>query len=221
MKNPPAPLLAVPTACEMEPLLHYAGLSGWPRLITGIGPGATALNLTRFLERNGKHTVILAGLAGAFPDTGASPGWLCVATSEAYADLGRCGPDSVEPVRIKGEKIPLFFPLEQHLDRLLPPGFPDLPGIFAGPMITVCCTSGTRTRVEYFRKKFGCVAENMEGAAAAQVCREYDTPMLELRGISNWAGDQDKTNWQIQPALEKLSNALKILHEHWQKEKTE
>ncbi len=215
MKSFPPPLLTVPTAYEMELLLQYTSLPDWNRLITGIGPGATAMNLTRFLEKNGDRTVVLAGLAGAFPDTGTAPGRLCIATSEAYADLGRCTHDSVEPIRIMGKNELRAFPLEKHLDILLPPGLTDTHEVLSGPMITVCCTSGTRARVQMFKERFGCIAENMEGAAAAQVCQEYNVPMLELRGISNWAGDQDKKNWLIVPALERVSKILQILAEYW------
>ncbi len=212
----PLPALAVPTSFELELLLHYPGTPDWPRIVTGVGPGEVAMNITRFLERKGAHTIILAGIAGAFPGTGPRPGDVCVATSEAYADLGRCTPGGIEPITVDGAPISGVFPLENHIEKLVPQGIFERFGLVRGPMVTVCCASGTEERIRQLKTRYGCVAENMEGAAAAQVCQEYRVPFLEVRGISNWTGDLDHDNWVIEPSLQAVSRVLEALDENWQ-----
>jgi len=44
-------------------------------------------------------------------------------------------------------------------------------------------------------------AEEMEGFAVALACRLFRIPCTIIRGISNTAGDRDKTHWQIEAPL--------------------
>jgi futalosine hydrolase len=55
----------------------------------------------------------------------------------------------------------------------------------------------------------------MEGAAVAQVCLRYQVVFLELRGLSNWAGDRNKKRWQLERALDTCQRALLYLLEFW------
>jgi futalosine hydrolase len=174
-------------------------------LICGVGPGATALELVRFLERKGPHTVILAGVAGGYRGSGVELEDVCIAASEAYGDLGRCVTDRVEPLEISGEVLPTTFPLEAGWRPLFPTGFLDGLGVREVPMVSVSCASGTRERAGRLRSKFGACAENMEGAAAAQVCAAYGLPLVEIRGISNWAGDLEHRNWKMGNALRRTA----------------
>jgi futalosine hydrolase len=45
------------------------------------------------------------------------------------------------------------------------------------------------------------VAEEMEGYAVALAARRFGVPAVIVRGISNRAGDRDRSRWQIHPAL--------------------
>jgi len=46
--------------------------------------------------------------------------------------------------------------------------------------------------IELIRKRLGTYAEEMEGAAAAQVCKSYGIPFLSIRNLSNseWSGEE-------------------------------
>jgi futalosine hydrolase len=55
----------------------------------------------------------------------------------------------------------------------------------------------------------------MEGAAVAQVCLRYQVVFLELRGLSNWAGDRNKKRWQLERALDNCQKAVLYLLENW------
>ena len=64
-----------------------------------------------------------------------------------------------------------------------------------GPSLTVSMVSGDRqTAKERFEQRRA-FAENMEGTAVAQACVRFNIAMVECRGISNWAGDRNKTRW--------------------------
>jgi futalosine hydrolase len=51
----------------------------------------------------------------------------------------------------------------------------------------------------------------MEGAAVAQICRAYDVPFLELRGISNRVEERDLSRWRKKEAAEGAQRAVLAL----------
>ena len=58
------------------------------------------------------------------------------------------------------------------------------------------------------------MAEDMEGFGVALACRLGGVPLGIVRGISNDAGDRDKSRWQIPAALTAAAElALRILAE--------
>jgi futalosine hydrolase len=204
-------LVASPTAFEMQAFDSIARSFGCSRLVCGLGPAATALELVRFVERMGLHTVILTGLAGAYPGSAVGLEDVCLADSEAFGDLGRCGPSGIEPVSIEGEDRPIVFSLHSARTSLLPPGFLEEQGIRCVPMVSVSCATGTCERARELQARFGAGAENMEGAAAAQVCAAYDVPLLEFRGISNLVGELDRRRWRTAEALDKTRHVLEAV----------
>lgn len=57
-------------------------------------------------------------------------------------------------------------------------------------------------------------AEDMEGFAVAMACRLRGVPLDIVRGISNAAGDRDRSHWQVSAALEAAGRlALQIMAE--------
>lgn len=57
-------------------------------------------------------------------------------------------------------------------------------------------------------KKYDPTIESMEGAALHYVCREFNIPFIQLRAISNYVGERDKSNWKIQEAIENLNQTI-------------
>jgi futalosine hydrolase len=49
----------------------------------------------------------------------------------------------------------------------------------------------------------------MEGAALHLVCLENKIPFLQIRGISNWVGERDKSQWKIPEAAEAVAHSIK------------
>ena len=52
-------------------------------------------------------------------------------------------------------------------------------------MITSSLMTGRDAEAEVLARRWGALAESMEGAAAAHICALYGVPFLEIRGISN------------------------------------
>jgi futalosine hydrolase len=94
---------------------------------------------------------------------------------------------------------------------------PPAPRIHVGPFVTVSAVSGSPARARILANRYRALCENMEGGAVAQVCLRYRVPFLEIRGLSNRAGDRNKKRWQLSKALNNSQRALLYLLENWDK----
>ena len=73
-------------------------------------------------------------------------------------------------------------------------------------LLTCGSASGTSDDAAWRRAKYPAAqAEDMEGFAVAAACRLSHIPLRILRGISNDAGDRDKSHWKIEDAMQSVS----------------
>ncbi len=70
-----------------------------------------------------------------------------------------------------------------------------------GPCVTASRVTGLLAEGEEVARRWGAVAESMEGAAAAHICALYGVPFLEVRGISNLVVDRDRASWEMDRAV--------------------
>lgn len=204
-------LLAAATELEMNPAVRaLAPEKGWLKLVTGVGCLETAANLSRFLSGPQGAAVIAVinfGVAGAFLDTGVGLLDICLAESEAVADLGVCHGDEVRPLT----EVPVPDNLlmdRQFLSRaqaaLADSGIP----FHRGSFVSVNSVSGTAARGNFLRDRFRAICENMEGAAVARICRDFSRPCLELRCISNMVEDRDLSRWRLEESVARCAEGL-------------
>jgi futalosine hydrolase len=202
------------TEIEMIPFLVESKAMAFPcqTLVTGVGPVETALRLTRFLCESDDlfEAVLHFGVGGAYilPDQSRQPELLdiCLADQEVAGDLGICLENSMEYLdsSLTGEIVytidnALLLRCRALLDRF---GIKYHTGVF----VSVNSITGTRARGEMLRSKWDGLCENMEGAAAARVCREFSLPYAELRSISNYIEDRDSSTWRLQDACQKAAH---------------
>ncbi len=171
--------------------------------------------------------VLQSGVAGAFPGRGkeSSPGVgdLVFATEEIYSDTGSSSPDGWRSAGELGLPIAQVHGIESGGRFVLDAGLVrtavrtametvgrieegkrpgDRPAVYAGPCVTTSRTTGVQTEGAAIARRWGALAESMEGAAAAQVCALHGVPFLEVRGISNLVVDRDRAAWEIARAGE-------------------
>ena len=127
-------------------------------------------------------------------------------TSEGWLDLEDIGLPLVDE---GGRRYFSRFPVPAEYVEMAVgvSNMPGMPVVRQGVFLTVCTVTGTAARGEELFRRFGAVCENMEGAAAAQTTLLYGVPFVELRGISNIAGDRDRAGWDIALAC---SNCAKV-----------
>ncbi len=168
----------------------------------GIGQVNMAIQLTRLLSAHTPTAVLLCGCGGSYPDSGLQVGSLALAMSETFGDLGVATTAGFIPLeQLKLPQNPQLAPITQQffpLDSdLLNWAQKILPEAICGAFVTVNCCSSNPDLSIGLQHRCGGICENMEGAAVAQVCAEFDIPLLELRGISNPTGTRDLQQWDI------------------------
>jgi len=185
--------------------------------ISGIGKVNAAVVSTLLLERFSPRLVVNIGCGGAYRGSGLQVGGLAVAIAEVYGDEGVLTLDGwhsleligIPSVERKGNRYSNEFPLSmQTATRVFQfaasLGLP----VKRGKFITVSTCSGTSNRGDELYSRFGGICENMEGAALAHVALLYDTPMLEVRGISNMVEDRDISKWDIPLSVEMVQRFI-------------
>jgi len=185
--------------------------------LTGIGKVNAAIVSTHMIERFRPSLVVNTGCGGAYSGSGLCVGDLAVATVEIYGDEGVLTVDGwhtleiigIPSVERKGNRYSNEFPLsmEQSAKVFQFASSLCLP-VKRGKFVTISTCSGTSLRGDELEKRFGGICENMEGAAVAHAALLYDTPFLEVRGISNMVEDRDISKWDIPRSVEMVQRFL-------------
>lgn len=194
-------------------------------LHTGIGIASAASNLTRLLEKITPELILAFGCGGSYPASNLKNGDLAIATSECFGDLGAASDQGFMPLCNMGlpacqpplfvQSINLETAGQKEALHILQHA-PELSDrrIQAGAFVTVNTVSGTAELSLQWENNYSGICENMEGAALAQVAREYAVPLLELRGISNPCGTRDKAQWSLSLGIESAQmGVLRLLKE--------
>ena len=173
----------------------------------GVGMLANAVSLSRLVFEERPDLIIQVGIAGCF-DTTVTLGEVLVIKEEILGNTGVEEEGRWKDIfDLKLEK-PGYPPFERkrlpnhHLEKY---NLLKLPEVAA---ITVNEVSTNAQRIQQLVKKYNPVLESMEGAALHYVCREMNIPFLQMRSVSNYIGERDKTKWEIGKAINNLNNSV-------------
>ena len=203
-------LLIAATAKEIEPFFEYYRNTRKPQnidvLITGIGLTATTYRLLKQLQLKPPDLVIQAGVAGCF-DKKIPLGTVVAVKKETIADQS-----VIELKKLKTlfdlQLIPHDqFPfkkgwLENNNEALKKLKLKKVDAISVNEITT------SRQRVSFYEESFKPVIESMEGAALHYTCLMEKIPFLQLRSISNYIAERDKTKWEMKRSIVNLNKEL-------------
>lgn len=184
-------------------------------LITGVGILESSYTLMRYLRNNTPDYIVQFGIAGSF-DTAIPLSSVVLVVKDRVADtivmevngyktLEELGFQSLNasPYSNGWLENPLF--LKQSASWI-PTRFQWVAGV------TVNEISTDPLKMDYFRNRYKATVESMEGATMHYIALCESIPFLQIRAISNHAGDRNKENWHIKTAITALQDAsLEIL----------
>jgi len=185
----------------------------------GVGKANAAAATAHLLTQNSPDLVISFGCGGSYPGGDLAVGDLAVATEALYGDEGVMGPEgfldmkTLDLALLQNEDGPVFgrFPVDSSIVETLRSILASAMAprrVGFGPVVTVSTCSGTLTAGQALARRTGGIAENMEGAAVAQVCALFGVPFLEFRGISNLVEDRDRSRWDLAAGSETAQKAV-------------
>jgi futalosine hydrolase len=174
---------------------------------SGVGMLSSAVAFTRLALEDKPDLVIQIGIAGTF-NKKLALGKVVVVNEEILGDIGVEEDGNWKDIfDLKLEKSS-YHPFEK---RKLPNPWLSKYNLLKLPevnAISVNEISTNKQRIEVLSKKYKPTIETMEGAALHYVCRETNIPFLQIRSISNYVGERDKSKWKINHSIEQLNKTV-------------
>jgi futalosine hydrolase len=203
-------LLCASTEFEIKPIIDFIkqeNISNINILITGVGMVATTYSLTKTISNKRPDFILQAGVGGCLnkklPLTK-----IVLVENENIGDLG---------VEENGVFKTLF-----DLNLLEKNSFPWRNGKLANNMedlrsteltivdgVTVNEISTNKERIAYYKNQLNASVESMEGAALHYIALQEKIPFLQMRSLSNFVGERDKSKWVMGAAIAGLNIELK------------
>lgn len=174
---------------------------------SGVGMLASCFAITKMIFEEKPDLIIQTGIAGTFDKTIAL-GHVVAIEEEHLADTGveedgnfkdlfdlNLQPDNLFPFTERQLKNP-------SLAKLNILNLPQVTGITINEITT------RPQRIEQLKAKYHPVIEAMEGAALHYCCLQTATSFLQIRSVSNFVGERDKSKWDFKNSLENLSKVV-------------
>ncbi len=199
-------LIVAATKMEIAPSLPVLKKKGIPVAITGIGAAPSVYNMLKGIVQYQPSMLIQAGIAGCF-DRKYPLGEVFVVKEERFADLGVEEHKQWKSVFDMGFIAPGQKPFTNGSLRNPHKRILGIAGMEAVAGVTVNEVTTNKNRVRLLKSQ-GAVVESMEGAALHYVALMEKIPFLQIRSISNYVGERDKSKWNFKDAIGHLNKEL-------------
>lgn len=214
-------LITAATAAEIQPFIEAHPFKKLPEsellstqintlrvdvLITGIGLVATTYALTRLLSESNYAVVLNVGICGAL-DSALSLESLVHVISDCMPEIGYDSPLGIQPLKLPAGMAPVVTEIHNAFEYSCEviKNIPRVKGV------SVQTVTGTYEKATCLRNAFGASVESMEGFAFLSVCNWFGQTCVQLRSISNRAGETDKAGWRMEGAVKNLCVGIERL----------
>jgi futalosine hydrolase len=165
--------------------------------------------LTKLLSEKSYDLVINAGICGSYNKT-MELGRVVRVEKDRFADFGAFEGSYFKDIFDMGLMKENDYPF-QNKWLLEKPGMYDK--VFTG-LATVTGLTVNQIPISEFilneiTKEAEPLTESMEGAGFFFVCRSEKVNFIQIRSVSNYAGERDKSKWKLKLAIENLGISLK------------
>lgn len=203
-------LLCASTEFEIKPtidLIREESIKDVDILITGVGMMATTYSLTKATSQRKPDFILQAGVAGCL-DEKLPLTKIVLVENENIGDLGVEENGSFKTLfdlkLLDKNSLPWSNrKLSNNVEALKSTGLTIVDGV------TVNEISTNKKRIDYYRTQLNASVESMEGAALHFVALQEKIPFLQMRSLSNFVGERDKSKWVMDIAIANLNIELK------------
>jgi futalosine hydrolase len=206
-------LITAATDREMNFFRRELGVDEAKKLslaITGVGILSTMYNLMKAIHDNNPDLIIQLGIAGTFSNE-IQIGKAFVVKTECTAEMGVWENEKYADIFDMGlaaaseppfEQKKLINPHEHLLNRT---GVPAVHGTTVNRITT------NLEDISLYKNLYKLDIESMEGAPLHYIGLSTGIPFIQIRGISNLAGERNKDYWRISEAMGAAVNVCKNL----------
>jgi futalosine hydrolase len=202
-------LLCASTEFEIKPTIDFIeqqNIGNVDILITGVGMMATTYSLTRAIFNKRPDFIFQAGVAGCL-DLSLPLTKIVLVENEHIGDLGVEESGAFKTLfdlrLLNRNSIPWTDgKLSNNVEALKATGLTIVDGV------TVNEISTNKERIAYYRNELKASVESMEGAALHYVALQEKIPFLQMRSLSNFVGERDKSKWVMDVAIANLNIEL-------------
>lgn len=207
-------LIMAATGLEIEPTIDYLNKNGYTLkdhtldlLVSGVGLLSSSYALTSRIMNHKPGLVIQAGIAGSFSEE-YPPGRSVLVIEEVLGDCGvseegvfkdifDLNLSGVNSAPFTGKKL-----VNPAYQRWKTVGLPLATGVTVNEITT------DLKRIAQLKEKYNAGTESMEGAVLHYVCLQEKVPFVQLRCVSNYVGERDKSKWKMKEAITELNKSL-------------
>lgn len=201
-------LLCAATEMEIAPTLQWLAAKESRNVnvsVTGVGLLTSTYALTKSVATFNADLILQAGVAGTL-DENEKLGNVVAVKTETVGDLGvqEQGFKSLFDLKLLSNNLAPWRDSKLHNenDLLYTCGLPLVDAVTVNEISTV------PERITYYRDVLGAQIETMEGAALHYVGLMERLPFVQIRSLSNFIGERDKTKWLMQKAIVRLNQEL-------------
>ena len=166
-----------------------------PHLVTGIGMISTAIKVSQALLKQKYDLVINVGIAGSFKKE-ISLGSVVEVVKDCLSELGAEDGSNFLCADTMGFDVDIFIEMSARTHLKSVSG------------ITVNTVHGNTQSISSIINRLNPDVESMEGAACMLACKSAGVPCVQIRSISNYIEERNKTNWNIPLAISNLEKEV-------------
>jgi len=174
---------------------------------SGVGLLASCFSISRLIFEQKPDLIIQAGIAGTF-DSKQLLSKVVIIKEEQLADTGVEENGRFKDLFDLNLNEPDNYPFKNrklvntYLQRLNFLKLEEVTGITINEITT------RPERIELLKAKYNAQIESMEGAALHYCCLQTATPFIQIRAISNYIGERDKSKWKFKDSFDNLSSIV-------------
>lgn len=187
---------------------------------SGVGILASCFSISKVIYERKPDLIIQAGIAGTFNEK-ETLSKVVVIKEEVLGDTGVEESGMFKDLFDINLQSKDLFPFSNK--RLINPKIEKLNYLKLDEVtgITINEITTRLKRINQLKTKYNAEVESMEGASLHYCCLQSSTSFIQIRAISNYIGERDKSKWEFGNAFKNLTSTVVLYIDqlYWVKEK--